>query len=231
MRFLLPIFIFFASILASYAQPGYQGKKLSFGYNLVVSPAFSGPTYNGGKGIGAFNLMHTGRVDYVLTRKTAIGLLYSFSRTGVNYTLNVFGNNIYKGNPLKAISNGIGINYRVFFGGATSLAPIGKYLDLEVQLLTTLVKDKLIGQDVLRTHYFLAAFSLGRQKVIFNSLLLDYGVRFGLVPQVISSYLLSSNTQFDNNGHLTGDVKGKTALRIFSQQVIGVRLGLSFLAK
>ena len=82
---LLIITLFTYNFCFSQKTPGYLGKKLVPTYSLGFAPSFFNPNKNGAKGFFTFNLFHQLRLDYVTSRKSAVGIGFETYSTGIDY--------------------------------------------------------------------------------------------------------------------------------------------------
>lgn len=206
------------------AQPGYQGKKLSFGYNIYLSPAWESGNYSGSKAIYSYNTTHQAKVDYVVGRKSSLGLMYTFSRTSIDYSLEIFpGTNLYEGtNAIKIHSHGGGIYTRSYFSKPGNLAPVGRYVEFDFQIFDNVLTDKLVNEKVNRFQNGQIGISIGKQRVYFKNILFDLALRFAAVsPSISSSGIIQV---YDQN------LKDEAHKRLVKQHLLNIRLGIGFLA-
>lgn len=214
------MFVLLTSAMAI-AQPGYRGKKISISYNILVSPALSSHNYNSNIGLTAFNSQNIFSVDYVVSRKKSIGLIYSYSRTALQYFPEELGDESFDDvAPIKIFTNGLGLRLRFYKGKPGSIAPLGKYNEIEFHLLKSRVHEIVNEKDMFNTTKFLFIYGIGKQRVVFDRVLLEYGLRFGLVPGALLAL-----------GSDQSSLEKRVGLRILGQQGINFKIGFGFLAR
>jgi hypothetical protein len=143
-------------------------------------------------------------------------------------------------------TNSIGIGFKFFGGGI--LAPVGKYKKLELLLLfsnLTYPKNAFyisysnysyaeytsIGTGSYNFKTFAITYTMGRSRVLFDKLVLDYGLRIGALPAGFFAFINSDEDFFTDNpiGFERG-LKQDTNMRLLRQQLINFHIGIGFLA-
>lgn len=223
MRLLFVTLTAFMLHLSAFAQPGYQGRKLIVGYDFGISPALLFPNYKGNNGLTSFNTFHSGKVEYVVSREASVGLEYTFARTGLDYELDVFGKNIYEDNPLKLSTNALNFKYKIINAKCGTIAPIGRYTELGVGVINLLVHDDLSKEDLSRSNKIMFSVGFGKQKVIYNYLMMNIGMEFGII----------AGPMMDAVADVGGDdgIERDAGIRAMCQNMLKVKIGLSYLAK
>lgn len=154
--------------------------------------------------------------------------------------------------PMQLSSTNIALGFKFFQSG--TIAPVGKYKKLELLFMMNKLTysntafqyydtynssagltSKKIGKGVYTYKTLAIAYTMGRSRVLFDRVVLDYGLRIGVVPEPIITFVLndffddgsSSSTTLLNVGeHYRKDVKG----RLFRSQLLNLHIGLSLLA-
>lgn len=152
-----------------------------------------------GQSIFSFNTMHAVTIDYALKRRLSIGACYAYMNTSYDGKDEIYyyENTSYWHN--RAVNsydikvNSIGINIKLF--GEAYIAPLGKYvkLDILVKSITSTYDPKVFfiktgnyNGDILRPIFGNTKqtyikpevlFSFGRQRIYFNRLIIDFGIR------------------------------------------------------
>ncbi len=143
---------------------------------------------------------------------------------------------------LRTFNLGLGLK---FFRKGT-LAPIGKYNKLELLLLLT--KLTYGDNSFISTEYnygtttriskgtgnynfttFGVVYTTGRSRVLFNKLVLDYGLRLGVVPPGILAFFLGDIGD-GGQGQFESTLNRQVNFRLFREQLVNFHIGLGFLA-
>ena len=147
--------------------------------------------------------------------------------------------------PMELKTTNISFGFKFFNHG--SIAPVGKYQKLEFLLLFDKVKydrtafymgspipeNKIIG-TIGRGEYdfksFAIALTLGKQRVLFDAITLDTGVRFGISPNAVLNFI--SDDMFSNysNSTFENQLKINMNSRILTSQLVNFHIGIGFLA-
>ncbi len=212
--FFTVLIIVLSSVFNGQGQvPGYLGNKFSVGYENRFMSSVTSPNKNYEKGALALNVHHLVDLNYVIAKKISVGLTGGYLKTGVPFkeTAEVSFEDLPpdRDNPLYFEPNAYGditdlsLTAKVRLFNTEMLAPLGNYSELGISVHNfTLTYDKA---DFAKSHpskdkvkYALPAKEehnftkyglhcmLGRKRVLFDYLYLDYGIQFGWV---IGSYL------------------------------------------
>lgn len=216
MKKLFIITLILSSITGSMlAQPGYMGKKFTAGFssNFFLSirskdPLSFGSYYIPGvKSTGGIN------ISYVMPKNREIELEYSnFKDWNAEYfpEFLVFGNLEY----IK--QNSFGLSIKNF--GRRSSAPLGKYLKLSLAYTNNYMSDNIDFVNAEKYWGFKAGLGIGAQRVLFDNIVIDYGINGFLnyvsQPNTYDSFSFSGNT---------------AKSRIFSRELLYFHLGVSYL--
>lgn len=251
--------LFVLIAFSGFAQkvPGYLGKRFSIGYAANCSPALLNPNANGDD-IG-LNLTHELNLEFTIKRRTNLCLMYQFFNTGVGSpSVTVQGQDpygyyaeykyIYRGTkPFQLHTTCYGIGFKFFRKG--TLAPVGKYGKLDLILYfsdltyekSNFVKndvyngtrelDQSVGSGEYNYKTFGLAYTLGSQRILFNCLVLDYGVRVAVLPAGALTFLAEREELIsDTSSDYFSGCRRQTNYRLFGHQFLNVHIGLGFLA-
>jgi hypothetical protein len=251
MRSLLTAALLFCSLLsAAQDVPGYMGRRLIVGYSNYFFPRFAAPGNPEGI-IPEFpvNLTHCLNIGYVLKKHSILELSLQRSKTGIatitTYdALNTY--EIYPVSPLAVLkTTNIGLGFK--FTDKNKFAPVGKYRKLELILMLCDISfdtryrylksggvytyvNKGTGEISFRA--LSAAYTLGRSRVLYNRVVLDYGIRFAASGKLLQSVI--GNVFLDDGSGSTYDLESnyidKAQVRLMYQQLINLHIGIGFLA-
>jgi hypothetical protein len=236
--------------------PGYMGKKLTLGYsnNFFVSPF--GPTAAADD--AGFNTTHCFNAEYTIKSKTNLCFSFQTFETGVRMNQEFHSTTYISSTgeyqeitssyvptlPMQLRTYSGGIGFKFFTSG--SLAPVGKYKKLELLIMfSNLTYDRngfryydpntsktvktSIGTGDYNFKTFALTYTIGRQRVFFNTIVLDYGMQVGVVPVGLLATLNGAEDFVQLNGY--EDVfRSDTNQRLFRYQLFNLHLGLGFLA-
>jgi hypothetical protein len=182
-------------------NPGYQGRRVSLNYSFYTFNALNNPNEFGHSGILSFNTSHYANIDIALRRKITLGLSFEYIHTGFKfsdmYSVPTLGSDIYarvySSSVGKMEAYSIGFYPRFFFKG--NIAPLGTYIKPEIDLIFYKVypgnpvptdPPPDCGDPVFsnQSPYMAYAISLelGQNRILFNRLFIDYGLRLKVLP-------------------------------------------------
>jgi hypothetical protein len=228
--------------------PGYMGKRFSVAYSIWFHPAESDVcdffgTQNPNEDV-TFNATQSLEFNYIVGQRSAIALTYFYAHLGLNYSQHDYDDiqYHYKGSdqfPAYLNENGLAIGYKLFANGR--IAPVGTYLKWDIFGLLNAIRYDTKNVTINTSSYVSGhnvnttvqlnenpnkintagggvAFSLGRQRIYGNKILIDTGIRFAIAvaPDVYSG---------SNYGH-----QFSATTRVFFNQAVNFRLGIGFLA-
>lgn len=266
MRYRFLILFLVPSLISVGQVPGYMGKRFSVGYSNYFMMAGIGPTANSTSAMGdpGLNTTHCVNFEYTIKNRTNFCLSIQKSKTGMDpgdiYVQEYIGTNSYSYNlkydvkpykPMQISSFNIGLGFKFFQSG--TLAPIGKYKTLELLMLfnhleykkngfvyydsyTNQYVSKQIGRGDYNFNTIAISYTMGRSRVFFDRLVLDYGLRLGFVPAGVLAVVNADGDFFaetSSNSYYTfneRDFRNHTNMRLFRYQIVNIHLGLSFLA-
>jgi len=242
---------------------GYSTYFFPAGIGPTANTQEEGQAFSGVNITHCLNLEYTikNRTNFcvsIQTLKTGIapGVLYSsrvYDSGGWNSYYYSYEYNPKPFVPMQLRTFNVGLGFKFFQRG--SLSPIGKYKKLELLLLfskltydknsflqqsdaTGFSGPKALGTGENNYQTFAITFTAGRSRVLFNRLVIDFGLRLGFLPAGIisaynqnkeknaSSYTTSTSTSFDFDKVM----RQETNQRLFRQQLINFHIGLGFLA-
>lgn len=218
---------------------GYMGKKLIVSSRIGVSMlSFNPIDYTTNQYFIPKNIFG-GSADYVMGRSAVCSFIYEGYKAGVDYPNNI---NYYtkKNFPAVLYANKFGLGIKLFRRGY--YAPVGKYIKVEFQLITSETryekfimtgtnKYKSLGITSYKFNTFSFNYTIGKSRILFDYLVLDYGIRLGVTPNIfvltgeILDYSSSGNLSMESSNF---DYYGKQ--KIFFQQLLNVHLNIGFLA-
>jgi hypothetical protein len=233
-----------SSVCFAQAIPGYMGYRFTVGYSNYFSPAFLSPTALAYDPPG-INGVHCLDIDYSIKPRTNFCFTAQYLRSGVviksqygtgSQQVNYVGN---FANPISLQSINIGLGFKFFKHG--NLAPLGKYGKVELLILmetVTLDRKDFVrpdynantntaytGENAFQYKDFALTYTFGRQRVFFNRLVLDYGIRLGFTPPAI----LAVGDSYSKSG-LENELRNASLARLFNEQLINYHIGIGFLA-
>lgn len=257
MKKLLTAALVSISCLAAAQVPGYLGKRFSIGYSVNLWPSYLHPGANSeDDGELGLNVMHSANIEYTIKNRTNFCASLQYLHTGLDhsYTLNGYtSSSSYYGPeqetfnykpksklPIQQYTTGASIGFKFFKRGF--FAPVGKYTKVDLTVFFNTMsyeKDAFyydtyktatpIGTGNSKSTSFSLGYSIGRQRVIANRLVLDFGMRFAIVPAAVLS-VLADNFNESGNTQPDDELKHYANQRLFGEQLVNFHIGLSFLA-
>jgi hypothetical protein len=239
---------------------GYSNYFMAAGFGPVAN-AESNEFLTGINSTHCLNLEYTiaKRINFCLSLQT---LKTGVNPTKSYYVQNVDPNSSYSLStsvsyspkpylPMQLRTINIGLGCKFFHFG--TLAPVGKYNKLEILLFLshlTYDKDKSfpsIDSNGKPSYYqfsgdtgdyqfksFALAFTMGRSRVFWDKIVLDYGLRLA-ISNGIFTYM--GNALWDDTGNssygstdITKAMRQDVNKRIFREQLVNFHIGISFLA-
>ncbi len=193
----------------------------------------------------SLNVTQALELDYIVTKRSALCLGFQYSYLGMGYINEGSTEEYrYKGKeryPATLISRGFSIGYKLF--PKARIAPVGTYIKWDIIGLFNTLKFSTEGvtqrtvvggtgwtpvsiqylpipleTKKLNNSGFSVAFSLGRQRVYADRIVLDGGIRFAIA---------FANSPYSSIGYGT---KFRVTERLFYNQIVNLRLGIGFLA-
>lgn len=193
----------------------------------------------------SLNLTQAIALDYIVTKRGALCIGFQYAYLGMGYDDYDSSNEyVYKGKdkfPARLISRGLSLGYKLF--PKARIAPVGSYIKWDIVGIFNTLKYSTDGvsqnvfvqstgwgstsgyklvpiakQTVTKNSWgFSGAFSLGRQRVYADRIIIETGVRFAIAvagEPIATGY----GSQF------------RVTDRVFYNQLVNLRLGIGFLA-
>lgn len=221
----------------------YMGKRLVITHYSFYFPAFKQPSFRSTKGF-KMNVTKALGIDYVIHGRSSLCLAVQYILTGIPYQspAGYSYNYIYHdGDPTIPAKVSV-LQYSLGFKKFTrrSVAPIGFYIKWEAFFQQYTIKYEPDGfYDYSNTYYYTqqhakldggsgvikmngigAAFSIGKQRIFWDKIVVDYGIRGSL----------SAPLPYKNRTVVEASLKSLAFDRILNCQLLNVKLGIGFLA-
>ena len=195
------------------------------------------------------NIGHVGEINYIVGKRAALCFSFQYSSLGLTYDKGNSSVFKYKGTqkyPAELQAKGLSIGLKLF--PKKSIAPLGTYLKWEGILYLNRIKydTKNVYEDVTTDTYnswgyytttytsvplnipsgkmnFIGgggAFSIGKQRIFADKIMIDYGVRFAIA---ISGKPTAKN-RYEN------EFKNHIYDRLYFDQFVSFKIGIGFLA-
>lgn len=242
------ILLLITAFSANAQMPGFMGRRIDIGYDLLLSPHLQGGEFNGGTFGIPLNLRMGIHADYAKNRSWTLGLGYTLLQTsfGIYQTGYYSPNSTYLDlatdeHQFNQLSHNI--VFRAYKSRGSDLAPpLGFFYGVEAGVGIVVANDKYgsypdldgkfkKGRSIVSIcpHFDLV---FGRKMAISNRWLFNTSVNFGLAAT--SGALLlsviddaSSETLVDINKR----ARRSNSFRYYSQEIISLNFGISYLIK
>jgi hypothetical protein len=210
--------------------------------------------------VAGLNVTHGVNIDYVIKRSTSFCVSGLMMKTGLAYkgdydipsylvTLYGSGQINYKPSDDRPVQLNVTSLTAGFKFNRGYLAPLGKYVKLDIAYFRQRVSFdpasfKPIGSNTKKYapstdeyifHTVGFGLSVGRQRIFFDRLVVDWGYRIGIIPTSFFQ-LTGANAIFDEfssgtdvNG-IDDQMKKKAIFRLQGSQLINAHIGIGFLA-
>ena len=258
--FALFLFCTCSILAAAQAPSGYMGKRLTVGYELNTFGAWIRPNANDSIGISSFNTKKQFYIDWVTDRRTAFGVTYKHYRTTAHFTerdVEYIGSNSSGGsfscflrpqNNAPMFVNHYGLYGKFFYG--SEIAPLGSYLLIGLERIrwrvapnpTTFDHDpdpfqqgncfdsNPVMNHEPRMHATMLNMAIGKQRVLFDHVVLSYGLQMGWVFGAIGEIDPFATTILEERYNEENYIKTVTRSRLFNHNFFNVQLGIGWLA-
>jgi len=203
------------------------------------------------------NAAHCLNVEYATGKKTSLCISGQYMKTGVAYHSGSYYANeaTYTGDltkPAQLSSFNLGLGFKFYAKGF--IAPLGRYQKLEFLLLFSTVNYdnthfQQPDQQVYNQYYgysttikggpvslgpgtysytnFVLAYTLGREVIVGDRIIIDYGFRLAVAPfAVVTTDPTSSGP---SNNSIENIYNYDSGWRLFREQLLNLHLGLGFL--
>lgn len=230
-----------------------MGKRLVPSYSFGFAPTIFNPKNNGEKGILNFNLFHQIKLDYVTSRKSSFGIGYETYSTGIDYDN---GYNNYT-RDVSIYFSGYGILnvkgfqlYKSFY--RSGIAPMGKKHSIGIKVLFSstnfenvdaIIKDPNNNRSTYEfkeggtSKDFGLTYGYLSSRIIFDKLVLSFGFDVNLIYSAHFKYLHAYLNGSEYNSDATPInqteeeyLNDKAKQRVFSSQLLMIKIGIGFLA-
>lgn len=210
-----------------------------------------------------FNTTHNFITDFIISDRVSLCATFQFSKMDhAAYSSTFYASEdgtyqshdnkiIYlpaKVSPMQLKTRNFSLGFKFFKNG--SLNPIGRYRKIEFILATSQIqldedgfywKDDHAKYDAnlqeLTSKSFVFAYTIGKQRVLGNAVVLDYGLRAGLnygyANMICSAAGLPSpfsSNKYVYDSSLNAMLTSMTQLRLFEAQLINFHIGFHFLS-
>ena len=211
------VFLLLISCSVFSQVPGYLGKRFSIGYSNNLFPSLFYPSANSTDRYElGVNTTHCIDIEYAIKKRTTFCFSVDFYKTGMareggyGYSYNGaydYGSAVYRsgdGTPIQLRTTNFSLGFKFFRPGF--IAPVGKYQKLEFILLSNKITydrnsfyDQYyspgnnlssFGTGEYDFKSFAIALTFGRQRVLFNSVIIDTGFRLGVSTNAVFSFLV-----------------------------------------
>lgn len=189
----------------------------------------------------SFNFRSTTDLDYVIARNGTIGATFDVFYTGMKYSWNAdeHAELLVPGiedrfDHARIFGYGYGINYKIFRNPSKAgIAPVGSYAKFDLMLLDVRLRPFDNSNDVPNSYsnrFFTPAISitLGRQRILWDFLVLRTGIQLGFVPFGISPYLQSLDKGIER-GTQEQDLRANAEARLMTYYLFNINFGVGFL--
>jgi hypothetical protein len=241
--------------------PGFMGRRLTLGYSNNFFLAGVGPTASS-YDVG-INTTHSFNAEYTIKNRTNLCASFQMFKTGV-ITNRTFYEDVYSSSsgsynymsyrynpspdlPMVLNAKCVALGFKFFSSGA--LAPVGKYKKLELVIMfcnLSYDRDGFTDNDATGSSYnslgtgnysfksFALTYTIGRQRIIGSRIVLDYGMQFGFLPNVVPAYILSDgesvNISAYNGPALERAFRQDSNIRLFRYELFNFHIGIGLLA-
>jgi hypothetical protein len=222
---------------------GYMGKRFLITGEASFFNAIFNPNHTMNKGLNkfSFNIRATADLDYVVARNATVGATFDAIVTGMNYDWNsdkhdelLISDTSDRFNHARISGYGYGLNYKIFRNPSKAgIAPVGSYAKFDIMLLDVRIRPFDNENDVAHSYsnrFFTPAISItfGRQRILWDFLILRSGIQIGFVPMGISPYLQSLGKGIER-GTQEQDLRANAEARLMTYYLLNVNFGVGFL--
>lgn len=214
-----------------FSQPaGYMGKRFIITHYSFYFPAFSEPSFRSTEGF-KMNITKALGVDFAATGKSSICLAAQYFLTGISYQ-NSYNHILHvRGSTIPAKLNVIQYSVGLKRFSRKLFAPIGFYMKWEMFYQQYIIKYDPVGfytrqneidggTGLIKMKGIGSAFSIGKQRIFWDKIVVDYGIRFSL----------SAPLPYRFANEVERSMAGKAYIRVVNNQLLNVKLGIGFLA-
>jgi hypothetical protein len=237
-RILLSFFVF-STLFVSAQTPGYMGKRVSLVYQNFIFPSL---TPNSSR--SSVNISHNAELNCVTGKRSSLCFTFLYAPIKVKNSINSHNpssGTFSESDYLKFNSFAYALGLKLFFS-RNKFAPLGGYVKWELEYSRgTLNVDDYSTQNPNYSGYFVPAsrttysahkmiiqgggpaISFGKQRIFFDKLIVDYGVRAAII--------VAWNTDGNiNNSGYENSLETTASNVVLAQQFLNLRIGIGFLA-
>ncbi len=223
---------------------GYMGKRFIITHYSFYFPAFKQPSFRSTQGF-KMNVTKALGVDIAATGRSSICFAVQYILTGISYQNAVGYNYSYiqheEGSTIPAKLNVMQYSIGLKKFSRRSFAPIGFYMKWEMFFQQYIIKyDPLDfytygsdgyyyspqyraldgGSGLVKMKGIGSAFSIGKQRIFWDKIVVDYGIRASL----------SAPLPYRFANAVESSMAAKAYDRVLNNQLLNVKLGIGFLA-
>jgi hypothetical protein len=207
-----------------------------------------------------FNSTHCLDMDYILTTKVSLCLSGQFSKTdlfkvGSQFSMHESGtyyNVQYSPRPKEDMGlNTVNISLGFKFFKERYLNPFGRYRKLELIILMSMIQmdekgflyqpsdykngtpltSYMLSSGADKFNSLVLAYTLGKQRIFFDKMILDWGIRFGFNFSYVFSVMnpITAGGGLSDNS-IENELRNQGNMRIWGAQTVNAHIGLRFLA-
>jgi hypothetical protein len=187
-KYIISVFILISCFTIAHAQvPGFLGKKLTLSAGAYAGYSIGAPAKVGSTNAGIDKRFFLG-ADYVIGRKWTAGIEYQKLSSALSLT---FDNAVENATRVDEYTYALKANTFKFsfthFGSKSNfLAPVGRYFTLGFLMVNYTISDDKgymfnAGRDLFKGHNIGFSFDVGKRRVLYKQLVVDYAAQLALV--------------------------------------------------
>lgn len=187
-KYIISGFILITCFTIARAQvPGFLGKTFTLTAGNHVGYSLGAPAKVGSTNAGIDKRFFLG-ADYVVGRKWTMGIEYQRLNTAL---LLSFDNTVENATRAEEYTYALKANTFKFsftrFGSKSNfIAPVGRYFTVGLLMINYTISDEkgymfTAGRDLFEGHNIGVSFDVGKRRVFYKQLVVDYGIQAALV--------------------------------------------------
>lgn len=223
-KYIISGFILISCFTIARAQPGFLGKTLTVSGGGYVGYSWGYPTKAGSMSPGIDKRFLLG-ADYVISRKWTAGIEYQRFNTALLLSFDDAAERATGADQYTYAlrSNTFKFSFTHFGSKSNFLAPVGRYFTVGFLMVNYTISDDkgymfAAGRDLFEGHNIGFSFDVGKRRVFYKQLVVDYGLQAALV-------LPNKETQ----SGLQNEIAWEGAKRLLYAHAITFKLGLGWL--
>lgn len=243
MRFVLIIGLMAVSMSSFSQAPGYMGRRLTVTAELSFFNALFHPNANFNSGIARFNHREIFDLDYIITRDGSVGFTFELVNTSMAYegwNDPKFDSPLFPGlastfQHARITGQTFGLNYKLYRNPSKGgIAPVGGYAKFDIMVSRTEVfpfdKQNRVQLGMVKEYYNpIIGITYGRQRILWNSVIIRTGIQIALVPTGVLPYFTDITSDIEHEDP-NKEFKRVHDARMFSYYAVNVNVGIGFLA-